>query len=282
MIPENGLETLKTVDEIMLGAVVFPVVPDHDSLWGLLVPIRCGFDQYVCLHPMKLQPNLKIPLALEPEKPSNTWSFVKTLKVNTRAWAEESFPVHLERSSTRLRCLPELAKAQNRKHVTSATKSNGIIHSMLFWDEIFAEIALEYPEIKSEKMHVDALSAKFVLESERFGVLVGSHLFGDILTDLETATVGSIGIGASANLHPERLFPSCFEPVHGSPSVIVGLGVANIWSGALMLEHLDENEVTKHLEQTMNRALESGIKTRDLGGTANIFEVTQAMIAALR
>jgi tartrate dehydrogenase/decarboxylase / D-malate dehydrogenase len=298
MMPENGLEILKPFDAIMLGAVGWPTVPDHVSLWGLLVPIRRGFDQYVCLRPVKLLPNVKIPLALEPDKtidyvvirentegeystmggrifPGTPREVVNQMSVFTRIGTERI-----------IRYAFELAKAQGRTLVTSATKSNGIIHSMPFWDEIFAEIALEYPEIKSEKMHVDALAAKFVLEPERFEVVVGSNLFGDILTDLGAATVGSIGIGASANINPERKFPSCFEPVHGSAPDIVGLGVANplgcIWSGALMLEHLGEKDAARHLEQTMNRVLESGIKTRDLGGTANTLEVTKAMISQLR
>jgi tartrate dehydrogenase/decarboxylase / D-malate dehydrogenase len=298
MMPGNGLEILKPFDAIMLGAVGWPTVPDHVSLWGLLVSIRRGFDQYVCLRPVKLLPNVKIPLALEPGKTIDYVVVRENTEGEYSSMGGRTFPgtprevVNQIAVFTRvgteriIRYAFELAKSQNRKLVTSATKSNGIIHSMPFWDEIFAEIALEYPEIKSEKMHVDALAAKFVLEPEHFEVVVGSNLFGDILTDLGAATVGSIGIGASANINPERTFPSCFEPVHGSAPDIVGLGVANplgcIWSGALMLEHLGEKDAATHLEQTMNRVLESGVKTRDLGGTANTLEVTQAMIAALR
>ncbi len=298
MMPEDGLETLRPHDAIMLGAVGWPTVPDHVSLWGLLVPIRRGFDQYVCLRPVKLLPNVRSPLALKPGTkidyvvirentegeyssmggrifPGTPREVVNQIAVFTRVGTERI-----------IRYAFELAKAQHRRLVTSATKSNGIIHSMPFWDEIFAEVALKYPEIQSEKMHVDALAAKFILEPERFEVVVASNLFGDILTDLGAASVGSIGIGASANLNPERRFPSCFEPVHGSAPDIVGLGVANplgcIWSGALMLEHLGEKAAASHLETTMNRVLESGVKTRDLGGTANTLEVTTAMIAGLR
>jgi tartrate dehydrogenase/decarboxylase / D-malate dehydrogenase len=298
MMPENGLEILKPFDAIMLGAVGWPTVPDHVSLWGLLVPIRRGFDQYVCLRPVKLLPNVKIPLALDPGKTIDYVVIRENTEGEYSTMGGRIFPgtprevvnqiAVFSRIGTEriIRYAFELAKVQGRKLVTSATKSNGIIHSMPFWDEIFADIALEYPEIKAEKMHVDALAAKFVLEPERFEVVVGSNLFGDILTDLGAATVGSIGIGASANINPERHFPSCFEPVHGSAPDIVGLGVANplgcIWSGALMLEHLGEKTAATHLEQIMNRVLESGIKTRDLGGTANTLEVTQAMIAALK
>jgi tartrate dehydrogenase/decarboxylase/D-malate dehydrogenase len=178
-----------------------------------------------------------------------------------------------------------LAKKTGRKRVTSATKSNGISFSMPFWDEVFWQIAKGYPDIESEQMHIDALSARFVTHPHRFSVVVGSNLFGDILTDLGAAIAGSIGIAASANLNPERAFPSMFEPVHGSAPDIAGKGIANplgqIWSGALMLDHLGYPELAKRVVTAMSATLERGIKTPDLSGTANTAQVTEAVVEAL-
>jgi tartrate dehydrogenase/decarboxylase/D-malate dehydrogenase len=170
--------------------------------------------------------------------------------------------------------------------VTSATKSNGINFSMPFWDEVFWQLARDYPSIESEQMHIDALSARFVTHPQRFGVVVGSNLFGDILTDLGAAIAGSIGIGASANLNPERVYPSMFEPVHGSAPDIAGRGIANplgqIWSGALMLDHLGLPELAQRIVSAMTTTLTKGIKTADLGGSANTAQVTEAVIEGLR
>jgi tartrate dehydrogenase/decarboxylase / D-malate dehydrogenase len=297
MMPKNGLELLRGFDAIFLGAVGFPGVPDHVSLWGLLIPIRRSFEQYVCLRPVKLLPGVPSPLALKPETKIDYW----VVRENTegeystmggriyQGTAHEvvnQIAVFTRRGCERIiRYAFELAKKQGKTLVTSATKSNGIIHSMPFWDEVFAEIAAQYPSIANEKMHIDALVAKLVLTPEKFGVIVGSNLFGDILTDLGAATVGSIGIGASANLNPEKNFPSCFEPVHGSAPDIAGQGIANplgqIWSGAMMLEHLGLHDAAHALEQGINTVLASGVRTRDLGGTANTAQVTQAMLQAL-
>ncbi len=297
MMPANGLELLRPFDAILLGAVGFPTVPDHVSLWGLLIPIRRGFEQYVCLRPVKLLAGVPSPLALKP----NTEIDYLVVRENTegeystmggRIYQGTPFEVvnqisvFTRRGCERIiRYAFELARAKNKKLVTSATKSNGIIHSMPFWDEIFAEIALQYPDIASEKMHVDALAAKFILTPEKFGVVVGSNLFGDILTDLGAATVGSIGIGASANINPERTYPSCFEPVHGSAPDIVGQGIANpigqVWSAAMMLEHLGELQAAKKLEYAIGTVLQNGIRTKDLGGTASTLEMTQALIQAV-
>jgi tartrate dehydrogenase/decarboxylase / D-malate dehydrogenase len=298
MMPENGLELLKPFDAIFLGAVGFPSVPDHVSLWGLLIPIRRGFEQYVCLRPVKLLPGVSSPLRLQPGTEidylvvrENTEGEYSTMGgriyQGTPFEVVNQISVFTKRGCERIiRYAFELARAKKKTLVTSATKSNGIIHSMPFWDEVFAEVATQYPDIGNEKMHVDALAAKFVLTPERFGVVVGSNLFGDILTDLGAATVGSIGIGASANLNPERTYPSCFEPVHGSAPDIVGQGIANplgqVWSGAMMLEHLGELEAAARLEAAMNTVLQSGVRTRDLGGSASTLEVTRALVNAVR
>jgi tartrate dehydrogenase/decarboxylase / D-malate dehydrogenase len=297
MMPENGLELLRPFDAILLGAVGFPTVPDHVSLWGLLIPIRRGFEQYVCLRPVKLLPGVTSPLVLKP----NTTIDYHVVRENTEGEYSmmggriyqgtphevvNQISVFTRRGCERIiRYAFELARAKHKTLVTSATKSNGIIHSMPFWDEVFAEVAAQYPDIDSEKMHIDALAAKFVLTPEKFGVVVGSNLFGDILTDLGAATVGSIGIGASANINPERLYPSCFEPVHGSAPDIAGQGIANplgqVWSCAMMLEHLGELDAARQLEQAINTVLQNGIRTRDLGGTATTFEMTQALIEVI-
>ncbi len=298
MMPENGLELLRPFDAILLGAVGFPTVPDHVSLWGLLIPIRRGFEQYVCLRPVKLLPGVTSPLALKPgtaidyyvvrENTEGEYSMMGgRIYQGTPHEVVNQISVFTRRGCERIiRYAFELARAKNKTLVTSATKSNGIIHSMPFWDEVFAEVSEQYLDIDAEKMHIDALAAKFVLTPEKFGVVVGSNLFGDILTDLGAATVGSIGIGASANINPERHYPSCFEPVHGSAPDIVGKGIANplgqVWSSAMMLEHLGELDAAQKLEQAMNTVLQNGIRTRDLGGTASTLEMTQALVEAIR
>jgi tartrate dehydrogenase/decarboxylase / D-malate dehydrogenase len=297
MMPKDGLETLRQFDAVFLGAVGFPGVPDHVSLWGLLIPIRRGFEQYVCLRPVKLLPGVTSPLTLKPGTEidyfvvrENTEGEYSTMGgriyQGTPHEVVNQIAVFTRRGCERIiRYAFELAKKHGKTLVTSATKSNGIIHSMPFWDEIFAEVALEYPQIQNEKMHIDALAAKLVLTPEKFGVIVGSNLYGDILTDLGAATVGSIGIGASANINPERHYPSCFEPVHGSAPDIAGQGVANplgqIWSGAMMLEHLGLTEAAQQLEAAMDTVLRSGLRTRDLGGTANTRDFTDAMLKTL-
>ncbi|MBI3935620.1 MAG: tartrate dehydrogenase [Betaproteobacteria bacterium] len=298
MMPEDGLERLRDSDAIFLGAVGFPGVPDHVSLWGLLLPIRRGFEQYACVRPVRLLPGVRSPLADRGPQdidfivvrennegeyssmggrlyPGTQREVVNQLNVFTRVGTERI-----------IRYAFELARRKRRKKVTSATKSNAINYSMVFWDEIFAEVAKQYPGIESEQMHVDALAARFVTHPHRFGVVVGSNLFGDILTDLGAAIAGSIGIGASANLNPEKKHPSMFEPVHGSAPDIVGKGVANplgqIWSGALMLEHLGYPRAHDLVVKAMIEVLRSGVKTPDLGGDSSTRDVTAAVAKAVR
>jgi tartrate dehydrogenase/decarboxylase / D-malate dehydrogenase len=298
MMPDDGLQRLAGFDAIYLGAVGFPGVPDHVSLWGLLIPIRRGFQQYACLRPVRLLPGVKSPLAGRGPKDidflvvreNNEGEYSNMggrLYTETPEEIVTQLNVFTRRGTERIiRFAFELARRKRKKKVTSATKSNGINFSMVFWDEVFWKIAKEYPAISAEQMHIDALAARFVTHPQNFGVVVGSNLFGDILTDLGAAIAGSIGIGASANINPEKRFPSCFEPVHGSAPDIVGRGVANplgqIWSGALMLEHLGFGQAHDLVVKAMTAVLEAGIKTADLGGRASTAQVTQAVAREIR
>jgi tartrate dehydrogenase/decarboxylase/D-malate dehydrogenase len=298
MMPDDGLRRLAGFDSIFLGAVGFPGVPDHISLWGLLIPIRRGFQQYACVRPVRLLPGVKSPLAGRGPKDID---FLVVRENNEgeysnmggRLYAETpeeiatQLNVFTRRGTERIiRFAFDLARKKRKKKVTSATKSNGINFSMPFWDEVFWKIAKEHPAIAAEQMHIDALAARFVTHPQNFGVVVGSNLFGDILTDVGAAIAGSIGIGASANINPERRYPSCFEPVHGSAPDIVGRGIANplgqIWSGALMLDHLGFGRAHDIVVQAMIRVLEAGIKTPDLGGRSSTRQVTQAVSREIR
>lgn len=297
MMPVDGLKRLADSDAIFLGAVGFPGVPDHVSLWGLLIPIRRGFQQYACVRPVKLLPGVRSPLA---GRAPHDVDFIVVRENNEGEYSSMGGRIYSDtphelvtqvnvftRHGTEriIRYAFELARKKRKKKVTSATKSNGIIFSMPFWDEVFWQVAKQYPGIAAEQMHIDALAARFVTHPQHFGVVVGSNLFGDILTDLGAAIAGSIGIGASANLNPERKYPSCFEPVHGSAPDIVGRGIANplgqIWSGALMLEHLGYSQAHDLLLAAMAHVLEAGVKTPDLGGRATTSQVTRAVIAEI-
>ena len=295
MMPADGIDTLRGFDAILLGAVGWPGVPDHVSLWGLLIPIRRAFRQYVNLRPIKVFDGVQSPLrapgevdfVVVRENVEGEYSEVGG-RVN-RGFPDE-FAVQ-ESVFTRVGVSRiadfafELARTR-RGHVTSATKSNGIVHTLPFWDEVVAERAANYPDVQFDSEHIDALAAKFVLQPHRFDVVVGSNLFGDILSDLAAAVAGSIGIAPSANLNPEREFPSMFEPVHGSAPDIAGQDIANpigaVWSAALMLEHLGHagaaNDVLAAVESTL---MQTTTRTGDLGGSASTVEVTEALIALL-
>src|SRR6202047_2459120 len=253
MMPEDGLDRLRLYDAIYLGAVGHPDVPDHVSLWGLLIPLRRGFQQYVNLRPVRLLAGVDTPLK---NRAPGDIDFYVVREHNEGEYSEiggrlfsgtENEMAMQEAVFTRRGCdrvmryAFELAKTR-KKHVTSATKSNGIIHTMPFWDERFAAIAKEYPGFTTDQYHIDILTANFGRHPDWFDVVVGSNLFGDILSDLGPACVGSIGIAPSANINPEQEYPSMFEPVHGSAPDIAGKNIANpigqIWSGAMMLEHL--------------------------------------------
>ena len=258
MMPEDGIDQLGECDEIFLGAVGFPGVPDHISLWGLLIPIRRQMQQYVNLRPIRMLKGMVSPLR---DRGPADIDFLVVRENNEGEYSEiggrlysgtDQELVVQETVFTRkgvdrvLRYAFELARTREAKHVTSATKSNGIIHTMPFWDERFAAIASDYPDVRADQYHIDILTAHFVLHPDWFDVVVGSNLFGDILSDLGPAVAGTIGIAPSANINPTRDYPSMFEPVHGSAPDIAGKGIANpigqIWSGALMLDHLGHPE----------------------------------------
>jgi tartrate dehydrogenase/decarboxylase/D-malate dehydrogenase len=298
MMPDDGLQRIGDSDAIYLGAVGFPGVADHISLWGLLIPIRRGFQQYACVRPVKLLPGVRSPLA---GRGPQDIDFIVVRENNEGEYSSMGGRIYSEtphevvtqlnlftrRGTERIiRYAFNLARRKRKKKVTSATKSNGIIFSMPFWDEVFWKVAKEFPGIKAEQMHIDALSARFVTHPQNFGVVVGSNLFGDILTDLGAAIAGSIGIGASANLNPEKKFPSMFEPVHGSAPDIVGKGIANplgqVWSGAMMLEHLGQPAAADLVVKAMSSVLASGVKTPDLGGRASTRQVTAAVAQEIR
>ena len=298
MMPADGLERLRPFDAILLGAVGAPGVPDHVSLWGLLIPIRRGFDQYVNMRPVRLLPGIASPLAGRTAKEidfviirENTEGEYSQIGGRLYPGTEREVVVQ-ESIFTRTgvdrvqRYAFELARKRARKHVTSATKSNGIIHTMPFWDERFRATAAEYPDIKTSQYHIDILTAHFVQHPDWFDVVVASNLFGDILSDLGPACAGGIGIAPSANLNPEKKFPSMFEPVHGSAPDIAGRGVANpiatLWSVALMLDFLGEANAAKALMAAIETVTGEGkVLTRDRGGKAGTREVTDAVLGKL-
>jgi tartrate dehydrogenase/decarboxylase/D-malate dehydrogenase len=297
MMPSDGLEQLRSFDAIYLGAVGHPDVPDHVSLWGLLIPIRRGFRQYVNLRPVRLlagiEPAVKnfqpdqIDFCVVRENSEGEYSEIGgRLYQGTEQEMAIQESVFTRKGVDRvLRYAFELARTR-RRHVTSATKSNGIIHTMPFWDECFRAMAQKYPDVHTDQFHIDILTAHFVRHPDWFDVVVGSNLFGDILSDLGPAVVGSIGIAPSGNLNPEREFPSMFEPVHGSAPDIAGKGIANpigqIASGAMMMRHLGEDEAAVAIECAIATALiESKLHTPDMGGSASTRELGKAITAAV-
>ena len=298
MMPADGLEQLRAHDAIFLGAVGFPGVPDHVSLWGLLIPIRRGFRQYVNLRPIRLLAGVDTPL--RDRKPGEIDFYVvrennegEYSEIGGRLYGGSEFEMAMQQSVfTRRGCDRIMRYAFNlamkrKKHVTSATKSNGIIHTMPYWDERFAAIAKEFPGVKTDQYHIDILTAHFVRHPDWFDVVVGSNLFGDILSDLGPAVVGSIGIAPSGNINPEHEYPSMFEPVHGSAPDIAGRGIANpigqIWSGAMMLDHFGEAAAAQAVERAIAEVLaEGGTRTPDLGGNAGTKDMGVAVAAAIR
>ena len=292
MMADDGITLLSKCDAILLGAVGRPDVADHISLWGLLIPIRRSFDQYVSLRPARLLAGVESPLS-----PTKAGIDVVIVRENTEGEYSEiggrmfrGQPGELaiqEAVFTRVgieriaRYAFELARGRSGR-VASATKSNGIVHTMPFWDEVVAEVGSEYPDVELTRYHVDALAALLVLDPARFDVVLGSNLFGDILSDLTAALAGSIGIAPCGNLDPSRRHPSMFEPIHGSAPDIVGRGIANplgqIWSAAMMLEHLGEVSAAAGIERAIEAVLAAGIRTPDLGGSHGTDEVTDAVI----
>lgn len=301
MMPDNGLDQIRTFDAILLGAVGWPGVADHVSLWGLLIPIRREFGQYVNLRPISVFDGVASPL--RDALPGDVGGGVDMVIVRENSEGEYSdvggrfgglsgqdFAVQQTVfSRTAVRRIADYAftlAARRRGRVTSATKSNGIVHTMPFWDEIVTECAAEHPETHWRSEHIDALAAKIVLDPASFDVVVASNLFGDILSDLAAAVSGSIGMAPSANLNPTRSMPSMFEPVHGSAPDIAGLGVANpigaIWSAAMLLEHLGHDDAAGEVMTTIRAVLASRqALTRDLGGSASTSDVTKCIVETI-
>lgn len=303
MMPPDWYERLKGFDAILFGAVGWPeVVPDHVSLWGSLLRFRRDFDQYINLRPVRLMPGVPCPLA--GKQPGDIDFLVvrentegEYTDIGGRQFSGTDREVVLQQAvfsrhgvDRVLNYAFKLAQRRERQHVTSATKSNGIAISMPYWDERMQAVAQAYPDITWDQYHIDILTARFVLSPERFDVVVASNLFGDILSDLGPACTGTIGIAPSANLNPERKFPSLFEPVHGSAPDIYGRNIANpvgmIWSTALMLDFLGEQDEAcakagVELLSAIEGVLASGPRTPDLGGSANTTELGMAIAAAL-
>ena len=295
MMPEDGLEQISGHDAILLGAVGWPGVPDHVSLWGLLIPIRRQFRQYVNLRPIKVMAGLPGPLrssegvdlVVVRENVEGEYSEIGG-RLN-RGLPDElavQEAVFTRPGVTRIVDYAFDLAAARGGSLTSATKSNGIVHTMPFWDEIVRERAAEHPGVEWRQEHIDALVAKLVLRPGDFDVIVASNLFGDILSDLAAAIAGSIGIAPAANLNPERDHPSMFEPVHGSAPDIAGQGIANplgaLWAASMLLDHLGRPEAARDLLTGIERTLAGGTtRTPDLGGTATTQELTDAVLAAL-
>ena len=300
MMPEDWKDKIGQHDAVFFGAVGWPEkIPDHISLWGSLIQFRREFDQYINLRPVRLMPGVPCPLA--GRKPGDIDFFV--VRENTEgeysSIGGRMFPgterevVIQETVMSRigvdrvLKFAFELASARPKKHLTSATKSNGISITMPYWDERFVAIASDYPDVKTDQYHIDILTAHFVRHPDWFDVVVGSNLFGDILSDLGPAVVGSIGIAPSGNINPEREYPSMFEPVHGSAPDIAGRGIANpigqIWSGAMMLDHFGESAAATAVERAIAEVLaDGGTRTPDLGGNAGTADLGAAITAAIR
>ncbi|WP_299391110.1 tartrate dehydrogenase [Pelagibius sp.] len=299
MMPEDGIEAVKGFDAIYLGAVGWPGVPDHVSLWGLLIPLRRELDLYANVRPVRLLQGITSPLAgrgpedidfiVVRENVEGEYSEVGgRLYHGSDHEMASQLSIFTRRGVDRILDYAfELARKRKRRHVTSATKSNGIVHTMPYWDERFAAAAARFPDIETAQYHIDILTAHFVQHPDWFDVVVASNLFGDILSDLGPAVAGSIGIAPAANLNPTREFPSLFEPVHGSAPDIAGQGIANpiaaVWTAAMMLDHLGEGAAAAALERAMEAALaDPATRTRDLGGSADTRACGEAVLRAIR
>jgi tartrate dehydrogenase/decarboxylase / D-malate dehydrogenase len=295
MMPEDAIDVLRGFDAILLGAVGWPGVPDHVSLWGLLIPIRRAFRQFANVRPARAFAGVESPV-----RGGNQLDLVVVRENVEGEYSEiggrlnRGFPdemavqesVFTRVGVTRIVRHGFTLAQQRQGRLTSATKSNGIVHTMPFWDEVVREVAEEFPDVEWEQLHIDALAAAVVLDPARFDVIVGSNLFGDILSDLTAAVAGSLGVAPSANLDPSGANPSMFEPVHGSAPDIAGQRVANpvaaVWSAAMMLDHLGHEEAASQVLKAVESSLaESSTRTRDLGGTASTEEAGAAIVAGL-
>lgn len=297
MMPEDGVDQVRGADAIFLGAVGWPTVPDHISTWDLILRLRRELNLYVALRPARLLKGITSPLAGRDAKDidfvivreNSEGEYSSAGGILYQGTPEELViqeSVFSRRATDRiLRYAFELARTRRNK-VSLATKSNGIKIAMPYWDERFAAISADYPDVAANKFHIDILTAHFVNHPDWFDVVVGSNLFGDILSDLGPAVAGSIGIAPSGNIDPTRANPSMFEPVHGSAPDIAGQGIANpigqIWAGAMMLEHLGELEAARAIETAIETVLsQGGPRTRDLGGSAGTIEAGKAIAEAL-
>jgi len=299
MMPEDWQERIGGHDAIFFGAVGWPEkIPDHISLWGSLLQFRRVFDQYVNLRPVRLMPGIRAPLA--DRKPGDIDFFVvrentegEYSSIGGRLFEGTAREIVMQETvMTRigvdrvLRYAFDLAQRRPKRHLTSATKSNGISITMPYWDERVEAMAKAYPDVRWDKYHIDILTAHFVLNPDRFDVVVASNLFGDILSDLGPACTGTIGIAPSGNINPEGTSPSLFEPVHGSAPDIAGQGIANpigqIWSASMMLDHLGHAEAAAEILRAIERVLaDPRLRTRDLGGSADTGRCGDAVVAAL-
>ena len=299
MMPADWKERVGTSDAILFGAVGWPdTVPDHISLWGSLLQFRREFDQYVNLRPVRLMPGVPCPLVGRKPGDIDFWVVRENTEGEYTSIGGRMYPgtsrelVIQETVMSRhgvdrvLKFAFELAMRRPNRHLTSATKSNGIAITMPYWDERVEAMAATYPEVRTDKYHIDILTAQFVLHPDRFDVVVASNLLGDILSDLGPACTGTIGIAPSGNINPERTFPSLFEPVHGSAPDIAGRGIANpvgqIWSAAMMLEHLGETDAAAAIERAIERVLaDPAGRTADIGGSADTQTCGKAIADAL-
>ena len=299
MMPADGLEQLRRFDAIYLGAIGAPSVPDHISVWELILPIRQRFEQYVNLRPMRLLGGTAGPLAgrgpadidmvcVRENSEGEYAGLGGRLHAGTPHEVAEQTGIFTRRGIERIvRYGFEVARSRPRRLLASATKSNALQHSMVLWDEVVAAVQPEYPDVTLRKYHVDALAARMVTHPQTLDTIVASNLFGDILTDIGSAISGSLGIAPGANINPERTHPSMFEPIHGSAPDIAGTGVANpvaaIWAGAMMLEHLGERDAAAHIVAAVEAVLAEGIvRTPDLGGASTTREMTNAVGAVIR
>jgi tartrate dehydrogenase/decarboxylase/D-malate dehydrogenase len=299
MMAADGLEVLKDFDAIYFGAVGWPTVPDHISLWGLRLAICQGYDQWANVRPVRFHPGITSPLRAADDT-SLDWVVIREnsegeyaglggRNLGARGPGSEvaiQSALFTEAGCERImRFAFDLARTRARRKVSSVTKSNAQQYGMVMWDEVFTRVARDYPEVETESVLVDAMAAKFVLHPEDLSVVVATNLHADILSDLGSALAGSLGLAASANLNPERRFPSMFEPVHGSAPDIAGRGLANpigaVGSAALMLEHLGLPAEAARLKTAIDAVTAAGVLTRDLGGTATTDDVTKALIDAL-
>jgi tartrate dehydrogenase/decarboxylase/D-malate dehydrogenase len=297
MMPDDALATLAAYDAIYLGAVGWPTVPDHVSLWECLLPIRKTFEQYVNLRPVRLPPGVRSPLAGRgPEDVDMLFIRENTegeysgtggrVHVGTDAELAVEVPVFTRRAIERCARYAFARARERRGRLVSVTKSNASRFAYVLWDEVVAGLARQHADVQVERVHVDAMAARMVLRPDTIDVVLGSNLFADILTDLGAAIQGSLGLAASANLSVDHRGPSMFEPVHGSAPDIAGQGRANpigaVWSAALLLRHLGHAEEADRVERAIDAVCEDGrVLTADLGGTASTAEVGQALVRAL-